>query len=343
MKLVTVVSFFADHDGYGSGAQNIWSNLLANAKGIGVRRLDLGFGTDRFAAMDQVASDGLALAVAVPASYHKLAGAEGLVGVTMQETTRLAAEYVKAINARTRAVIVPSEWNKAVFEDSGVTVPIHIASWGINAAAWPIIERALPEDRPYRFLWSGTPDTRKGWDLVYRAFRAAFNNSTDVELVMHFRKLMNGVSPEMFTDPNVTVIGGVLSKTDYRQMLSDADAFVYPSRGEGFGLMPREAAATGMPVVATNWGGMAKNNSRWATFGLSVRENVPAAYHIWKRGQVGDWAEPDFDHLVYLFEVLHEHRRQVLNNAALCASWMHTAGSWAAVGREMRRAVEALA
>ena len=342
MRLVTVVGFFADHDGYGGGAQNIWRYLLGSGKALGVRRLDLGFGTDRFASAEQVCGEGLALAVAVPAHYHKMSGAEGLAGVTMHETNQLPAEYVEAINSCCKAAIVPSHWCSFVFGDSGVKVPIYVAPWGIDGDAWPYAERGLTATRPYRFLWSGTPGPRKGWDLAYRAFRAAFGDSGHVELMLHFRKMPAGATPEMFKDRNVTVRAGVLPRAEYRAMLDEADAFIYPSRGEGFGLQPREAAATGMPVAATNWGGLAQNIDRWATFPISVKETEPAAYHIWDEGQVGEWAKPDFDHLVFIYQSLFEYRRQALNNARLAAEWMHREGTWQAVGPAMRRAVEAL-
>lgn len=47
------------------------------------------------------------------------------------------------------------------------------------------------------------------------------------------------------------------SRTDaeIRDLYSNADCFVLPTRGEGFGLPILEAMATGLPVITTDFGG----------------------------------------------------------------------------------------
>ncbi len=50
-------------------------------------------------------------------------------------------------------------------------------------------------------------------------------------------------------------IGRFLDRDDYIDLLHQCHVSVNPFRGEGFGLMPLETAATGMMTIATDWSG----------------------------------------------------------------------------------------
>jgi len=53
------------------------------------------------------------------------------IGFTMFEATRVPARWVHACNEMD-GILVPSSWNRTVFEQSGVTVPVRVAAPGIN-------------------------------------------------------------------------------------------------------------------------------------------------------------------------------------------------------------------
>jgi glycosyltransferase involved in cell wall biosynthesis len=50
---------------------------------------------------------------------------------------------------------------------------------------------------------------------------------------------------------NVTLIGDNISKAGLMELYAKNDVMVYPSYGEGFGFIPLQALATGMPVIST--------------------------------------------------------------------------------------------
>lgn len=51
------------------------------------------------------------------------------------------------------------------------------------------------------------------------------------------------------------VKSGHVEQRDMASLYRSADAFVLPSRGEGWGRPHVEAMAMGLPVIATNWSG----------------------------------------------------------------------------------------
>ena len=110
-------------------------------------------------------------------------------------------------------------------------------------------------------------------------------------------------------------------------MLQAADCFVFPSRGEGWGLPPREAAATGLPVIATNGGGLEVEIEHWA-YPVSVAGTSPAEYGFWDSTEIGEWMEPDMDELVHLFRWSFENQEEVKSFGERAAAWLAENATW---------------
>lgn len=119
-------------------------------------------------------------------------------------------------------------------------------------------------ERPFTFYHIGEPQFRKNGQLVVDAFGELFGNNPDYRLVMK-SSAMN--TTRVYSYPSGSIVGtpdGVYNNiTLITQMLSDeqlvgmhnlVDALIYPSCGEGFGLHPLEAIASGLPTISTsNW------------------------------------------------------------------------------------------
>eukprot|EP00741_Cyanophora_paradoxa_P020874 tig00021318_g20152.t1 len=183
------------------------------------------------------------------------------------ETTRVPAAWPRAINRDGYdALAVPSEEAAEAFRRGGVKVPVHVVPLGVDPAAWPepLPEGARPADGPFRFLMvadGSWTNHRKGYGLAYEAFLEAFAGRDDVELLLkvshgergdhEFRKIRRSLPP------NVKVHTGTLPRREIVRLMRSAHAFIFPSKGEGFGLPPREAMAMGIPVLVPGFGGLA--------------------------------------------------------------------------------------
>ena len=93
-------------------------------------------------------------------------------------------------------------------------------------------------------------------------------------------------------DPQISLVEGEQTDAEYHALLERCDAMVFPSRGEGFGLPPREATLSGLPTIAMAWLGM-WDVAQWG-YALPVRELRPALFDTWDANADGSlWAEPD--------------------------------------------------
>ena len=107
---------------------------------------------------------------------------------------------------------------------------------------------------PY-ILFVGTLEPRKNLVRLVRAYRRAAATGVPHGLVLagplgwHHERLMRELALE---GPGEIVMTGALAPDELDAVYRAADAFVYPSVYEGFGLPVLEAMTRGVPVVASN-------------------------------------------------------------------------------------------
>lgn len=255
--------------------------------------------------------------------------ADQVILYTMFEGTQLPEGWAASINMRVDECIVPCRWCADVFAANGVRTPIRVVKLGVDTSDYPLMDRR-DHDAPYTFLWTGTPDYRKGWDIAYQAFFAAFGWREDVRLIIHMRQPMP--FPMKFRDPNVEPLVGQLSQSEWLALLRRADCFVFPSRGEGWGLPPREAAATGLPVLVTRWSGTAEDVDRWG-IPIEVGNFAPAQFGFYDG--VGQWAEPDQVQLAECMKWCVEHTQEAADIGRDAAAWLAHHATWRATAHEL--------
>ena len=321
-------------DGYGNATVNISREIALFDPGVSVIDMKVN-GTLSRLNRDHWSVDGEAVMLCPPYWLANLT-AGAIASYTMYEATVLPEEFVGAINTYAARCIVPCSWCADVFESNGVRVPLQVTPLGIDGSEFRPVDRS-DHAGPYTFLWSGTGDRRKGWDIAYRAFMQAFGRDPDVRLILHFRNDLVGAIG--FGDPNVKKIVGRLTRRAWLELLGQADCFVFPSRGEGWGLPPREAAATGLPVIVTDHSGLAVDIVEWA-IPLRVAGYSPANFTVF--GQCGEWAEPDVAQCAELMQWVYLNQAEATRLGDRASFFLREMTPWSVTARGVISALNAI-
>lgn len=178
------------------------------------------------------------------------------IGYTPWESTYIPDSWVEKMN-ECDEIWATSEWVRDVYVANNVKPPIFVYEHGIDAQWQPVKREPGPV---VKFLHIGEPALRKGGQMALDAFREAFGDRTDVHLTMkayeqHYLRTWNEkgfakVFNETFN--NVELLVENISRAQLVQLYADHDVMVYPTYGEGFGFLPLQALATGMPVISTD-------------------------------------------------------------------------------------------
>lgn len=251
------------------------------------------------------------------------------IAIVPFETTLIPPSWVPRINSFD-ALLVPCAQNKQMMIDSGVTIPIEVIHWGVDTDKFASLERK--DDGVFTFGTMGALSIRKGTNILVNAFERAFPTEQDVRLVC---KTSNRVYPFMSKDKRIEVQMGPVTHEDLiNEFFKKVDCFAFPTLGEGFGLTPLEAMATGIPAIVTGWSGpmeYMKPEVGW-TIDYTMddaKEFSDPRTGVYKE-PCGQWAIPAMDHLVYLMRYAYEHQDEVKAKGKAAAEYVRKEWTWEA-------------
>lgn len=214
-------------------------------------------------------------------------GTRAVVGHTVWETDRLPAHWPALINLLD-AVIVPTEWNRQVFRDSGVVIPILVVphlprpARAVTAEDRAHLRQRLPPLAGRRVFYTiSTWLERKSIGPLVAAFAEAFDEKDKVALVIkttphdlervrrdpghegeavpvrpQFEAMIGrAVLRHGRLPPPICLVTDDLPDGEIEALHELGDCYVSLCRAEGWGLGAFEAACAGRPVIVTGWGG----------------------------------------------------------------------------------------
>ncbi len=259
------------------------------------------------------------------------------IGAAYAEATAVPTAWVSTINREVDVLMVASQHSLQAFQASGVTRPIWVVRHGVNRThalafkSHPIRWSKLTTIPDFRFLSVFEWVPRKGYDILLQAFWEEFNEQEDVCLVLKTRSFTGMEDTSIFHQIRalkreyghthsapVYVCTEPLTEMCLMDLYHAASVFVLATRGEGIGLPLLEAAAIGLPVIATGWGGQTEFlPARLAHLVQFTLEPVPV-HHDNPRAEslVGWWAHPDVMDLRRHLRQVYAHPTRAYRQAA---------------------------
>ncbi len=232
------------------------------------------------------------------------------IGYMPWESTSMRIEWVERFNLCDE-VWTTSDWCAEIFKNNGILKPVHVYPHGIEDF-WKPKKRILKEGRPLKFLHIGEPAPRKAGQQVVDTFIKMFGNNSNYHLTIKahgyhsirvYDKRGRLCSPEEGYN-NITVITDEYSETELLNLYYSHHILVYPSWGEGFGFIPLQGLATGMPVITTyDWAHYKKFAGPLKLKSKLTDESLPKAVGD---PHIGLMFKPDQNHLedlMYEFSV----------------------------------------
>ncbi|KAF5069261.1 D-inositol-3-phosphate glycosyltransferase [anaerobic digester metagenome] len=253
-----------------------------------------------------------------PPRASNMIGDIKIVGSYGWEESGFPSEYVNGFHAHLDGIATVSDYVTQLLINNGVSLPIHTMGNGIDHCL-TIKEKKYRRSlgKGFRFLHISSCFPRKGVDILLKAYTMAFSNQDDVSLIIktvphHLNTIPEQVEYYKNNNHNCPEIILINEDLDYGYIINlykRCNAYVGPSRGEGFGLPFAEAMLFELPVIITGYGGQTdfcnEDNAWLIDFSFAYADT-----HIGLNDSV--WVEPSPDHLAILMkEVINESPEKI--------------------------------
>lgn len=265
-----------------------------------------------------------------PPYFQKNATARLDIGRTMFETDRIPEDWVAKCNEMDE-IWVPTDFNLQTFAHAGVNPgklfkipgPHDFSGYLLDVPPLPIEGK-----KGFSFLSTFDWNLRKGWDILIKAFIEEFREDEDVTLILKvwssYGKSVTQLQQDvekyirevLATDPlripDILFLDLNIPVEEMPHLYKAVDAYVMPTRGEGWGRPYIEAMAMGLPTIGTRWSGNTEFMNDGNSFLIDF-EIVDVPEKGWKEVPTYKghrWAEPSVPHLRSLMRHVYECRSE---------------------------------
>lgn len=177
---------------------------------------------------------------------------------TMWESSMLPKFPVEEFNYLNGKIMVPSKWNKAVFERSGVKNVVHCPMF-VDDKIFKFKKKKNLKTFTFLAGACGSFETgnsrRKNLDIILSAFSKAFRNIKDVQLIFKVSQ-MDRKNIGLLLDDRINFLTDNFTDEQISECICESDVFVSGSKAEGWGFFQIESLAVGRPVITVDYGGV---------------------------------------------------------------------------------------
>lgn len=250
-----------------------------------------------------------------PQHWH-WSGVDYRIGYVPWESTELPPGWVGAMN-EVDELWTPSPVIAQWFQDAGVNVPIKVYQHGVEDL-WSPVQRSLRGR--FQTFHHGAEGLRKGSDIAMAAHqRVLWEEYAGIT----FKCTVNNFS--IRGSHRMTVVPGVMPLKELVKLYQSVNLMIYPSWGEGFGLTPLQAMATGMPVLITR--GWAPYEHLLGEHNLIDSDLVPVP-EGWERWHPGKMFKPRLSDAVDKLKYQWDNRERLAVEAYELSAQVHSDYDW---------------
>lgn len=232
---------------------------------------------------------------------------------TMWESSVLPRFPVEEFNYLNSKIIVPSKWNKDVFEKSGVKNVVHCPMF-VDDKIFKFKKKKDTKNFTFFAGACGSFETgnlrRKNLDIILSAFLKAFKNVKDVRIVFKISEL-DRKNMGLLLDDRVSFLTGNFTDERISECLCESDVFVSSSKAEGWGFFQIESLAIGRPVITVDYGGVKDFCNSKNSFFIDFEEELASG--AWGKNG-GLWANLKEKSLIEKMFHCYESKDTIRNN-----------------------------
>jgi glycosyltransferase involved in cell wall biosynthesis len=269
------------------------------------------------------------------------------VGWLFFESDKVPEPWLQQMDAFDR-LWMPSEWGRDVLVAHGLPeAKIRVVESGINERIYfpkPVAHSG------FVFLFIGKHEPRKSLEETVSAFVEEFPADA-CPTVQLWIKADHPVFPQRVArlrvqyghERRIRFISGLLSDEQMASLYNSADAFVYPTKAEGFGLPCIEALACGLPVITTEYSAQTaflkhvRGLYYPVQFDVAELDDEDYAY-FYSRDYgghgYGHWAVPKIESVRHGMRDIYENIGQWRERARQASRIIHENFSWDRIGRK---------
>ena len=254
------------------------------------------------------------------------------IGMTYWETNRLPSYWIDYCN-NMNEIWTTSKAMKDVFVNSGITKPVYNFELGVDPKIYFPKEQFIKGT--FKFLSMGSPSTRKNSQMAVDAFLKVFGRDDRYELIyksngpQDARIYING-SMYPLDHPRIKVINHEVTDKELGDIYDSANCLLYPTSGEGWGLIPFQAIAKGIPTICTN--ALATTEFANMSVPLDFKWGTKNMFGIYENA--GEWAEPDFDDLCDKMLYVVQSYKTICNKTYQNAEFINQNMTWEKVSQK---------
>ena len=179
-----------------------------------------------------------------------------IVALDTADSDRISDRAVMIGNYLPDVIIVPSEYSRKAYIDSGVKKPIHVLPHGVSDVFFTdifvikdhqlliIYKKAKNEGKKIILFFCLHSEYRKGADLVHRAIKDLKKERNDFILLCKF-----STHNQPYIDMCDYIITKFMGDDELKTLYDISDIVLVPSRGGGFELNGLEALIRDRPII----------------------------------------------------------------------------------------------